>query len=111
MAQKGGGQTVNAGPAPKKKEAEPGISGNSRLKGQDPSPDDRKRGETADSDRGRRPHIDRSGEVHGSGAGAGGGNPGEDYDDDVAAGGGEQPYQGARSMPLQHRSKDKHHGS
>src|SRR3546814_6330621 len=29
-----------------------------------------------EQDRGRRPHIDRSGEVHGSGAGAGGGNPG-----------------------------------
>ncbi len=36
---------------------------------------------------GNRAKIDRaSGEVRGSGSGAGGGNPGEDYDDDSAAG-------------------------
>lgn len=39
-------------------------------------------------DRGQRPFIAGNGEVHGSGAGAGGGNPGEDYDDDAVAGGG-----------------------
>lgn len=38
---------------------------------------------------GRRPFVDpATGEVHGSGAGAGGGNPGEDFDSDPAAGGG-----------------------
>lgn len=38
---------------------------------------------------GRRAFFDpRTGEVHGSGAGAGGGNPGEDYDSDPAAGDG-----------------------
>lgn len=38
---------------------------------------------------GRRAFFDpETGAVHGSGAGAGGGNPGEDFDDDRAAGGG-----------------------
>src|ERR1700710_1322444 len=38
---------------------------------------------------GRRAFFDpQTGEVHGSGAGAGGGNPGEDYDSDPAAGDG-----------------------
>ena len=38
---------------------------------------------------GRRAFFDpKTGEVHGSGAGAGGGNPGEDYDSDPAAGDG-----------------------
>ena len=41
---------------------------------------------------GKRASIDpATGEVHGSGSGAGGGNPGEDYDDDPAAGGGLPP--------------------
>lgn len=40
-------------------------------------------------ERGRRPFIAENGEVHGSGAGAGGGNPGEDYDDDAISGGGD----------------------
>ena len=39
-------------------------------------------------DRGTRPFIAANGEVRGSGAGAGGGNPGEDFDDDAPAGGG-----------------------
>lgn len=40
-------------------------------------------------DAGRRASFDpKTGEVHGSGAGAGGGNPGEDYDSDPAAGDG-----------------------
>ncbi len=47
-----------------------------------------------DSDRGRRASIDADGSVHGSGSGAGGGNPGEDYDDDSAAGS-EAPPTGA----------------
>ncbi|MDT9599294.1 hypothetical protein [Sphingosinicella rhizophila] len=38
---------------------------------------------------GQRAAFDRkTGEVHGSGSGAGGENPGEDYDSDVQAGGG-----------------------
>ena len=45
------------------------------------------------SDRGKRPSISKNGEVHGSGAGAGGGNPGEDYDDDPVGGGGKIPGQ------------------
>ena len=36
----------------------------------------------------RRRALPANGEVHGSGAGAGGNNPGEDYDDDGASGGG-----------------------
>lgn len=45
-----------------------------------------------DDERGRHATFDRrSGAVHGSGSGAGGGNPGEDYDDDTAAGGGPKP--------------------
>ena len=41
------------------------------------------------SERGRPATFDpQSGEVHGSGSGAGGGNPAEDYDDDPMAGGG-----------------------
>ena len=40
-------------------------------------------------DRGKRPFIADNGEVRGSGAGAGGGNPGEDFDDDPPSGGGD----------------------
>ena len=52
-----------------------------------------------DSERGRRASFDRrSGEVHGSGSGAGGeGNPGEDYDKDPMAGAGAEPLKGPRS--------------
>ncbi|MCU6453446.1 hypothetical protein LPN01_05080 [Sphingomonas sp. A2-49] len=40
-------------------------------------------------DNGRRASIDpRTGEVHGSGSGAGGGNPGEDFASDAAGGDG-----------------------
>lgn len=41
------------------------------------------------SDRGERPSIAGNGEVRGSGAGAGGGNLREDYDNDGIAGGGD----------------------
>ncbi|HEV2567634.1 hypothetical protein [Sphingomonas sp.] len=41
------------------------------------------------SDRGQRPFIAGNGEVRGSGAGAGGGNLREDYDDEQASGGGD----------------------
>ncbi len=37
-----------------------------------------------------------SGEVHGSGSGAGGGNPGEDFDSDPMAGSGADPAGGPR---------------
>lgn len=40
-------------------------------------------------DNGRRASVDPvTGEVHGSGAGAGGGQPGEDFDNDAATGDG-----------------------
>lgn len=40
--------------------------------------------DTLPPDNGRRASFDpATGEVHGSGAGAGGGNPGEDFDDDA----------------------------
>ncbi len=41
---------------------------------------------------GKRASIDRrTGEVHGSGVGAGGGSPGEDFDSDTASGDGKLP--------------------
>lgn len=44
--------TVNAGPAPKKPETgEFSIAGNVRLRGEDPSPDDRDRGERTSMDK------------------------------------------------------------
>ena len=46
------------------------------------------RPEDEQRDRGKRPFIADNGEVRGSGSGAGGGNPGEDFDDDPDAGGG-----------------------
>jgi hypothetical protein len=48
-------------------------------------------------ERGRPAGFDRgTGEVHGSGAGAGGNNPAEDYDDDPISGGGREPVGGPR---------------
>ena len=47
-------------------------------------------GEDIPPDAGRRAYVDeKTGEVHGSGVGAGGGNPTEDYDGDTPGGGGE----------------------
>ena len=44
---------------------------------------------------GKHAHVDpKTGEVHGSGASAGGGNAGEDYDDDTTGGGGDLPQMG-----------------
>ena len=37
---------------------------------------------------GRRSSVDKAGQVHGSGVGAGGGQPGEDFDQDAATGDG-----------------------
>jgi hypothetical protein len=56
-------------------------------------------------DRGQRPHIDRDGTVHGSGAGAGGGNPGEDYDDDPVGGGGHMPDQDVSAVERSRKEK------
>ena len=48
-------------------------------------------------ERGRRAGFDPvTGEVHGAGAGAGGNNPAEDYDDDPISGGGREPVGGPR---------------
>jgi hypothetical protein len=53
MTKRSGGDTVNSGPAPRPDrpdpEADP-IVGNARGKGEDPSPDDRDRGETSLAD-------------------------------------------------------------
>ena len=50
-------------------------------------------------DNGRRAFFDqKTGTVHGSGAGAGGGNPGEDFASDAAAGDG-YPQTGRGSLP------------
>lgn len=55
--QEKGGETVNKGPGSKKEPAEEfDIAGNVKERGQDPSPDDRERGETSSqrSEPGRR---------------------------------------------------------
>ena len=50
-------------------------------------------------DNGRRASFDpQTGEVHGSGSGAGGGNPGEDFDSDAATGDG-YPVTGSEGRP------------
>ena len=52
MTKRSGGDTINAGSAPepdRDKQFE-GIEGNVRERGEDPSPDDRERGETSDAD-------------------------------------------------------------
>jgi hypothetical protein len=60
--------------------------------------DQEKRLGTDDTERGNRAGFDPvSGEVRGSGAGAGANaNPGEDYDDDTVAGGGDDQIGGPR---------------
>ena len=51
MSKNTSGVTVNAGPAPEPDRDEVGeVAGNVREKGQDPSPDDRDRGETSSAD-------------------------------------------------------------
>lgn len=51
MTRKTGGATINRGPAPEADRDEVGeVAGNVREKGEDPSPDDRERGETSDAD-------------------------------------------------------------
>lgn len=52
-------------------------------------------------DAGRRASFDpQTGEVHGSGSSAGGGNPGEDFDSDSAGGDG-YPIDGSEGLPAQ----------
>ena len=51
MTRNSGGPTVNQGPAPEPGRDEVGqVAGNVREKGQDPSPDDRERGETSEAE-------------------------------------------------------------
>lgn len=51
MTRPGGGDTINQGPAPARRdEDESETAGNARPKGEDPSPDDRERGETSSAD-------------------------------------------------------------
>lgn len=54
MANSKGGETVNKGPAPETRpednREEFEIAGNARVKGEDPSPGDRDRGETSIAD-------------------------------------------------------------
>ena len=49
MARPGDGDTINSGPAPARERDSPDISGNARNRGEDPSPDDRERGETSEA--------------------------------------------------------------
>ena len=51
MTRNSRGPTINRGPAPQRDGDEVGdVAGNARAKGEDPSPDDRERGEASDSD-------------------------------------------------------------
>lgn len=54
MTSSKGGETVNKGPAPERRPEDDRerfeIAGNARAKGEDPSPDDRERGETSVAD-------------------------------------------------------------
>lgn len=61
----------------------------------DPIPATHAPGEDLSDDNGRRGYIDqRTGEVHGSGADAGGGQPGEDFDSDAPSGSGGNQREG-----------------
>lgn len=51
MSRNSGGATINRGPAPEPDRDEVGeVAGNARRKGEDPSPDDRDRGETSSAE-------------------------------------------------------------
>ena len=50
MARPGDGDTINSGPSPEVEQDVPDAAGNARRKGEDPSPDDRERGETSEAD-------------------------------------------------------------
>lgn len=67
---------------------------------------------TGNDERGKRASIDRStGEVHGSGMGAGGGNPGEDYDSDIPGGSGSEPVNDAAANSRAKPREDKTQGT
>lgn len=66
--------------------------------------------EDENSDRGLRPFIAGNGEVRGSGAGAGGGNLREDYDDEQASGGGDLTRSG-RDEEARQNHKAVHNGN
>ena len=50
MARPGDGDTINSGPAPAREQDVPDITGNAGREGEDPSPDDRERGETSEAE-------------------------------------------------------------
>lgn len=51
MTKQSGGAAINRGPAPRPERDEVGeVAGNASGKGEDPSPDDRERGETSDAE-------------------------------------------------------------
>ena len=50
MAREGDGETINSGPAPAREQDVPETAGNARRRGEDPSPDDRERGETSEAE-------------------------------------------------------------
>ena len=50
MARPGDGDTINSGPASEREQDVPDTAGNARRKGEDPSPDDRERGETSEAE-------------------------------------------------------------
>lgn len=65
----------------------------------------------ADSGRGEPARYDpRTGEVTGSGASAGGGNPDEDYDHDIAGGDAVKRHGGARDRAVGGGAKDRFQG-
>lgn len=65
------------------------VAGDHANKPDDPATPNHAPGEQIPPEAGRRAYVDeKTGEVHGSGAGAGGGSPNEDFDD-TAGGGGE----------------------
>ncbi len=65
-----------------------------------------------ESQRGQRAEFNRAtGEVMGAGSGAGGDNPGEDYDSDPKGGGGAFPMGAPRAFEdAEHGPRDRHEG-
>ena len=64
------------------------VAGDHGNKPVDPAAPNHAPGEQIPPEAGRRAYVDeKTGEVHGSGAGAGGGSPNEDFDDSAGGGG------------------------
>jgi hypothetical protein len=61
MTKQGGGDTINRGPAPQRDEEDDtfDVIGNTALRREDPSPDDRARGETSNRDETNRAKVRR----------------------------------------------------